>query len=520
MAASTMWLAGAMPPTANYVREKSELDALLASGIFHRAPNLALLLNYVCARYFEGGGDQIKEYNIAIEALGRPADFDQKADSIVRVEAHRLRKRLREYYEGEGANHPIQIEIPSGQYAPRFICREEAPGIAQPEQEVKPTVVEPSGLVSVLNAAGRKPVNRILWIAGVAVLLVIAAAVPLKYGARGSSSRQFAAGVPVVTQPGDTIRILCGLERSNYIDRFGNTWQGDKYFQGGSALDAADHPIRGARDPRLYTVRREGAFRYDIPLKPGVYELRLHFAETVYGDNNAAGGGETSRVFNVSINGKEALHEFDVIADAGGASTADIKVFKDIVPASDGSLHLQFEPHSNLPILSGIEITPGIPGKLRDVRLVAQDHAYTDKNGQSWEPDRYANGGQLVLRRNVVSNTPDPDLYRGERFGNLTYVVPVADGRYGVTLYFSESWFGPNQAGGGGVGSRIFDILCNGVAIKRNLDLYKEAGGYDRAVIWTMHGIEPTHQGKLVISLLPVVNYASINALEVVDESR
>src|SRR5579864_6386613 len=197
-----------MQAPSNQNEARAELEAVLKSGLFAHAPSLAQFLSYVCDRCLEGQSNQIKEYNIAIEALGRPADFDQKADSIVRVEAHRLRKRLREYYEGEGANHPIQIEIPSGQYAPRFICREEAPGIAQPEQEVKPTVVEPSGLVSVLNAAGRKPVNRILWIAGVAVLLVIAAAVPLKYGARGSSSRQFAAGVPVVTQPGDTIRIL------------------------------------------------------------------------------------------------------------------------------------------------------------------------------------------------------------------------------------------------------------------------------------------------------------------------
>ncbi len=95
--------------------------AILASGILNRAPNLAHLLTYVCAKYFEGAAEQIKEYNIAVEALGRPADFDQKRDSIVRVEAHRLRKRLREYYEADGADHAIRIDIPPGQYAPRFL---------------------------------------------------------------------------------------------------------------------------------------------------------------------------------------------------------------------------------------------------------------------------------------------------------------------------------------------------------------------------------------------------------------
>src|SRR5512141_3017611 len=110
-----------MQAAADFRQERHELEAILASGILNRAPNLAHLLQYVCARYFEGAGEQIKEYNIAVDALGRPADFDQKRDSIVRVEAHRLRKRLREYYEADGADHAIRIDIPPGQYAPRFL---------------------------------------------------------------------------------------------------------------------------------------------------------------------------------------------------------------------------------------------------------------------------------------------------------------------------------------------------------------------------------------------------------------
>src|SRR6266568_6508655 len=110
-----------MQAAADYRQEKHELDAILASGILNRAPNLEHLLTYVCAKYFEGTAEQIKEYNIAVEALGRSPEFDQKRDSIVRVEAHRLRKRLREYYEADGAYHTIRIDIPSGQYAPRFL---------------------------------------------------------------------------------------------------------------------------------------------------------------------------------------------------------------------------------------------------------------------------------------------------------------------------------------------------------------------------------------------------------------
>jgi hypothetical protein len=517
-----------MQPTTDFEPERLELAALLTSGIFGRAPNLALVLNYTCARYFDGAAEQIKEYNIAVEALGRPANFDQRSDSIVRVEAHRLRKRLREYYEGEGANHAIQIEIPPGQYAPRFVYRER-PELAEraPAPVVESIAVElmktPPAVQAPPPPAPMMP-RLLLWISTAVLAVAVMVAIAVSMVWRHAGAAKTGSGLPLVGTPllqqGDIIRIRSGLDRSGYIDRLGNTWSGDMFFQGGSALEATDRPIQGTRDTQLYRTRREGAFRYDIPLKPGVYEMRLHFAETVYGDDNPAGGGETSRVFTVKINGKEILTNFDVVAD-GGSSTADIKVFKDISPAADGKLHLQFEPISNQPILNGIEISPGVSGHIRAVRMVAQEHGYTDKNGHYWEPDRYVRGGQLVVRHESVSGDPDPDLYRGERFGNISYTIPVADGRYTITMHFAETWFGPGKTGGGpGPGSRTFDILCNGVAVKRNFDIFREAGGADRAVTLSIPDVAANHQGKIVVSLVPVNNYASINAIELVDASR
>src|ERR1700682_5820128 len=110
-----------MPTLIDSEQERHELATLLASGIFSRAPSLEQLLSYICKKHFEGQADQIKEYNIAVEALGRPPQFDQKRDSIVRVEAHRLRKRLKDYYETDGADHRIRIQVPPGQYAPKFV---------------------------------------------------------------------------------------------------------------------------------------------------------------------------------------------------------------------------------------------------------------------------------------------------------------------------------------------------------------------------------------------------------------
>lgn len=547
-----------MQASADFRQEREELDAILGSGILSRAPNLEHLLTYVCARYFEGAAEQIKEYNIAVDALGRSPDFDQKRDSIVRVEAHRLRKRLRAYYDAEGADHPIRIDIPPGQYAPQFLPAgsllpslgtetlvsqaDAANGAPAPQthnqqihdqqihdqqmrEEPEPQLpaLVPEAVGRVIPAVSPKPGYNGRHAAVTLGLLLIsgAGAVAIWRGPEKKLDKSPALPPPPVTAGVNPVevRILAGRQNGDYTDRLGRVWQSDRYFHGGWVFEAHDHPIFGTREPRIYQGRREGAFSYDIPLAPGVYELRLHFAETLFGENNVAGGGESSRVFSVSINGKEALHEFDVASEAG-PSTADIRAFKDISPASDGKLHLAFAPTSNPPLLCAIEIIPGIPGKLRPIRMVALDRVYVDPHGRSWEPDRYARGGLLIARATPVEGTADPELFRGERFGNLRYVIPVPPGRYCVTLYFAELWFGPDTPGGGGVGSRIFDILVNGVAMRRGFDVYKEAHGAARSITWSAHRLEPDAQGKLNISLVPIRNYASVNAVEVLDESK
>jgi hypothetical protein len=334
-----------------------------------------------------------------------------------------------------------------------------------------------------------------------------------------SKAAYLPAAKPIVAIPGQTeVRILAGWSGRDYTDREGRLWEPDRYFKSGTSYALTGHPIARTRDPEMYQSRREGDFQYDIPLVPGVYELRLHFAETVFGEQNIAGGGESSRLFNVYSNGTPLLEGFDVIGDAG-PSTADIRVMRDISPAADGFLHLRFEHANRGAFLNALEITPGVPGHLRPIRFAARDRSYTAKNGVVWHSDRYYTGGQLVSRPDPVSGTSDPELYQGERFGNIVYAIPVPPGRYGVTLKFAETWFGPNKPDAGAPGRRLFDILCNGVALKRNFDIFKEAGSSDRALDRTFHQQQPNAQGKLVIALVPVTNYACVNAIEVVDES-
>jgi Tol biopolymer transport system component len=107
-------------------RVHKQLARILASPAFADAERARRFLRFVVERRLEGRDGEIKESVIAIEVLGRNASFDSKSDSIVRVEAGRLRDRLGAYYEAEGGADPILISLPKGRYIPEFTERRPA----------------------------------------------------------------------------------------------------------------------------------------------------------------------------------------------------------------------------------------------------------------------------------------------------------------------------------------------------------------------------------------------------------
>jgi beta-glucanase (GH16 family) len=110
-------------PAANsFPEERAELDRVLSNPEINRSTSLVRFLSFICNKYFDGESQDIREYSIAVEALGRKeADFDSHIDPIVRVTARALRKKLREYYKDEGRDHPVQIFLPLGHYVPEFV---------------------------------------------------------------------------------------------------------------------------------------------------------------------------------------------------------------------------------------------------------------------------------------------------------------------------------------------------------------------------------------------------------------
>ena len=123
---------------------RADLKSLLSSNTFSSATRSSRFLEYVVEETLAGKQEAIKESVLGSEVFDRVRDFDPRIDAIVRVEATKLRSRLEQYYQGEGAQASVEIEIPKGTYVPRFSVRtmKPAPIDSAPVQEqIVPTQI-------------------------------------------------------------------------------------------------------------------------------------------------------------------------------------------------------------------------------------------------------------------------------------------------------------------------------------------------------------------------------------------
>lgn len=122
-----------------------QINSLVSSRTLHGSESLCKLLRYLAKHALDEPGVRLKEYQIATEVFGRPADFDPQLDSMIRVQAGRLRGKLAEYYGSEGAHDTVIVELPKGTYQLHFHRRtaeETKPqadfqGLRYPERVVK-----------------------------------------------------------------------------------------------------------------------------------------------------------------------------------------------------------------------------------------------------------------------------------------------------------------------------------------------------------------------------------------------
>ncbi|HKO21000.1 MAG TPA: malectin domain-containing carbohydrate-binding protein [Acidobacteriaceae bacterium] len=482
-------------------------------------PRLSHLLRYMGEKFFSGEADQLNEYNIATEVLGRSKTvFNAGEDAIARVETHRLRKRLAEFYESDGRDHPIQVTLPAGSYAPLFIHK------LVGEPRPTPPKVEPASGPETVGPGGRRSHwLRPSWLYAVlpAVLVLVVVGLFAYVRNRESAKRTTAtdgtpasasAALPSAASP-TTIRLLAGYSGPARTDSAGNLWSPDEYWSGGGSWQPSRPDlIKRTSDPFLFEYSRTGDFGYNIPLKPGLYELHLYFS-TVAHSNEATS-------FYVSMNGQTLLSEFDINLDAFGEDVADERVFRGVSPGKDGFLRLVFAGGTGPPSLNAIEILPGLPHAQLPIRLIMQTTPLTDRAGRHWEPDNYYMYGRLSPQAHPLRDSAEPDLFSGERWGHFSYAIPVdTRDRYTVILHFAELYFGPGAHGTGGPGSRMFKVMCNGETLLDDFDIYKEAGNLHE-LTKTFRHLKPSEQGKLNLTFEPIVNNATISGIEVLDESQ
>jgi len=489
---------------------KGEVEAILASGVLNSSSRQAKLLEYLFDKLAHGHAEEVKEYTIAVELFQKTANFDQHSDATVRVEAHRLRRKLQHYYETAGRDHEWRLLLPAGQYRLQLENTHQA-AVAIPGAR--------GARVRGIAEASRGKRWLAFPLAGVAILAVIACVWLYRISRSNSDPAKKEVHVSAQTvrdtvpdpEPG-AIRILAGYTGDPFTDNSGRLWQSDRYFEGGSSREVR-HLVGRTSRPRLFQHAREGSFHYRIPLAAGEYELQLYF--TLPDDPQDERSPQREfRIMIVNANGRQLLAPFHLDADAG--LNADVRAFAPVKPNNDGVLDLQFWSARGPASVCAVEVWPLVNGRIRPIRITARPRPYEDTQGRLWLPDDYYSGGKLGGYQAMIAGGDDPGIYRDDHMGDVEYFIPVPPSKYEVRLYFAEGWWGSGDRGGS-VGTRVFDVVLNYETVLRGFDMLRESPP-GQLIVRSFKHVVPDRYGKIHLTFSARADYASIRAIEVLPE--
>src|ERR1700761_350380 len=121
---------------------RAQVERIFQSKAFRSSDVLRQLLTYLVDASLAGTADELKEYTVAVDALGKPSSYDPRQESAVRMQVGRLRQKLADYYRTEGLDDPIVIDLPKGGFRVVFETRTPA---AAPVEDLAPEEPAPSG---------------------------------------------------------------------------------------------------------------------------------------------------------------------------------------------------------------------------------------------------------------------------------------------------------------------------------------------------------------------------------------
>jgi hypothetical protein len=174
-----------------------QIDNIIKSHSLRGSESLCKLLQYLAKQSLYHPEAPLKEYQIATEVYGRPADFDPQTDSTIRVQAGRLRLKLADYYATEGAADPVVVKIPKGSYHLIFEARavDAKPGDSGTQLREVPAR-EPRGSVVVEVVPARWRMAVVLLLVGLlASLIVLASVLSSRRQAESSTAKSSAGAV-------------------------------------------------------------------------------------------------------------------------------------------------------------------------------------------------------------------------------------------------------------------------------------------------------------------------------------
>ena len=258
-----------------------QLEKVLQSRTLQNSESLKAFLRFVVEKTVDQGEDVLlKEYTIATEVFGRNSDYDPRIDSVVRVQAGRLRTKLQEYYNTEGKGDQIIIDLPKGHYHPVFICHH-----ARPDGEGPPAAHRPQDDAA-SNGHGAAPLSdsrqgaegvavpdrgRVVVLLLGGIVLLLGVAVSVLYSSNRELRRQ-----------------ATGVDPSFNSEDYKAVW--------GAFVDDPEAPLLVLSNPAVYRFLNEAdpdsLARRAIQLSPD--QARMHFEAPEFKGQWV--GGETPRL--------------------------------------------------------------------------------------------------------------------------------------------------------------------------------------------------------------------------------